>query len=412
MSKTAITVENLSKKYRLGKSVSSLKESISQIWTKASPKKSFWALKDINFELGKGEVLGVIGKNGAGKSTLLKILSRITPPTTGRISMDGKVNSLLEVGTGFHADLTGRENIFLNGVLLGMRKQEVKQKLEEIVDFAGIQAFMDTPVKKYSSGMYVRLAFAVAAHLDTEILIVDEVLAVGDAEFQKKCLHKIDEIQEAGKTVLLVSHNLALINQVCSKALLIHEGKIQAEDSPRNISKLFLEKFLAQKQAPKASIDLLQHPNKQQTEKIGMKNVKIYCDGVLDYHIYSGCHFAFEVEVAYHQNFSNLIFGFVLKNANEQAILGVHNRQLGIQLTPSKGNQTTIRVEIPELLLYGEGNYFVDLYLGDSHFEENFDIIENAFTLQLSQTNVYQSHKLLDPSMNAYYQPDLKIVCS
>ncbi|MGK7903694.1 MAG: ABC transporter ATP-binding protein [Hormoscilla sp.] len=189
--------------------------------------KEFWALKDISFDVNQGEVIGIIGKNGAGKSTLLKILSRITEPTCGKISIKGRVASLLEVGTGFHGDLTGRENIFLNGAILGMGKQEISKKFDEIVAFSEVEKFIDTPVKRYSSGMYVRLAFAVAAHLEPEILIVDEVLAVGDVEFQKKCLGKMGDVAEKeGRTVLFVSHNLPSVRRLCQQGILLESGKI------------------------------------------------------------------------------------------------------------------------------------------------------------------------------------------
>jgi lipopolysaccharide transport system ATP-binding protein len=188
----------------------------------------FWALKDINFEVRQGDRIGIIGKNGAGKSTLLKVLSRITEPTKGKVYISGRVASLLEVGTGFHPELTGKENIFLNGAILGMKRWEIKKKFDEIVDFSGVEKFLDTPVKRYSSGMYVRLAFAVAAHLDPEILIVDEVLAVGDAEFQKKCLSKMDEVsKEEGRTVLFVSHNLLAVKTLCTSGILLSNGMIQ-----------------------------------------------------------------------------------------------------------------------------------------------------------------------------------------
>jgi len=188
----------------------------------------FWALKDINFEVEQGDRLGIIGRNGAGKSTLLKILSRITEPTSGRVKIKGRVASLLEVGTGFHQELTGRENIFLNGAILGMSRTEIKRKFDEIVDFSGVEKFLDTPVKRYSSGMYVRLAFSVAAHLEPEILLVDEVLAVGDEEFQKKCLGKMKDVStDEGRTVLFVSHNMGIIAQLCNKAILLNKGMLE-----------------------------------------------------------------------------------------------------------------------------------------------------------------------------------------
>ena len=185
----------------------------------------FWALRDLSFEIGQGERVGIIGRNGAGKSTLLKVLSRITEPTSGRVSLRGRVASLLEVGTGFHPELTGRENIYLNGAILGMSRSEIRRKFDEIVDFAEVERFLDTPVKRYSSGMYVRLAFAVAAHLEPEVLIVDEVLAVGDAQFQKKCLGKMEEVGTEGRTVLFVSHNMGAIRQLCSRAILLSRGR-------------------------------------------------------------------------------------------------------------------------------------------------------------------------------------------
>lgn len=195
----------------------------------------FWALKDVSFDIQQGDRVGIIGRNGAGKSTLLKVLSRITEPTTGQVKIKGRVASLLEVGTGFHPELTGRENIYLNGAILGMSKGEIKRKFDEIVAFAEVEKFLDTPVKRYSSGMYVRLAFAVAAHLEPEILIVDEVLAVGDAQFQKKCLGKMQEVGNEGRTVVFVSHNIGVINALCNKGVLLHNGQIAAKGNVDNV---------------------------------------------------------------------------------------------------------------------------------------------------------------------------------
>ena len=241
MSDPVIVVENLSKRYILGHQRATgdgLRHSIEAAlrapfaWLRsrrdrrAQQKEEFWALKDISFEVNRGEAVGIIGRNGAGKSTLLKILSRITEPTRGRIHLKGKVASLLEVGTGFHPELTGRENIFLNAAILGMKRIEIKRKFDEIVAFADIEKFLDTPVKRYSSGMYVRLAFAVAAQLEPEILVVDEVLAVGDAAFQKKCLGKMGDVVKEGRTVLFVSHNMGAISALTSRCLLLHSGRI------------------------------------------------------------------------------------------------------------------------------------------------------------------------------------------
>lgn len=257
-----LNVENLSKLYRLGTiGTGSFSTDIKRFWktkilqredpylqigkenNRSSKQKSdaIWALKDVNFQVRQGEVLGIIGKNGAGKSTLLKLLSRITSPTTGTIEIFGRMVSLLEVGTGFHPELTGRENIFLNGAILGMTKAEIKRKLDEIIDFSGCELFIDTPVKRYSSGMTVRLGFAVAAFLEPEILIVDEVLAVGDAEFQKKAIGKMKDVSEgAGRTVLFVSHNMAAVSSLCNKGLLIKNGKIEGEGPINNVIEQYL----------------------------------------------------------------------------------------------------------------------------------------------------------------------------
>jgi lipopolysaccharide transport system ATP-binding protein len=230
MTQPIIKIENISKKYSIGhkEPYYSLRDQISGLFSGKKEKKNeeFWALRDIDFEIEQGDTIGIVGRNGAGKSTLLKILSQITPPTTGKITMGGRVASLLEVGTGFNPELTGRENIFLNGAILGMTRSEIKRKFDEIVAFSEIEKFLDTPVKRYSSGMYVRLAFAVAAHLEPEILIVDEVLAVGDAQFQKKCLGKMSEVGKSGRTVIFVSHNMAAVNELCSKSVLLHKGKM------------------------------------------------------------------------------------------------------------------------------------------------------------------------------------------
>ena len=240
-----IEVKNLSKKYIIGhrEPYYTLRDTLANLFKKKNIKKKeeFWALKNINFEVQPGEIIGIIGKNGSGKSTLLKILTQITPPTTGEIKINGRVSSLLEVGTGFHPELSGRENIYLNGAILGMKRAEIKDKFDEIVAFSEIEQFLDTPVKRYSSGMYVRLAFAVAAHLQPEILLVDEVLAVGDTAFQKKCLGKMSEVAKGGRTIFFVSHNIAAINQLCFRCILLDKGMIIAEGKTSKVT----EKYMA-----------------------------------------------------------------------------------------------------------------------------------------------------------------------
>lgn len=255
-----LKVENVSKQYRLGLvGTGTLQDDLKRWWyrirgkedpflkigvendrSKKTDDEYVWALKDINFEVKKGEVLGIIGKNGAGKSTLLKLLSKVADPTTGSIKYKGRIAALLEVGTGFHPELTGRENIFLNGAVLGMQKNEIAAKVDEIIEFSGVAQYVDTPVKRYSSGMKVRLGFAVAAHLEPDILIVDEVLAVGDAEFQKKCIGKMQDVAGEGRTVLFVSHNMASVKSLCSKAVLLVNGKVESIGSTEDIVNMYL----------------------------------------------------------------------------------------------------------------------------------------------------------------------------
>jgi lipopolysaccharide transport system ATP-binding protein len=255
MSNTVLKAESISKQYRLGQlGTGTISHDLNRVWAKIRGKEDpylkvgdvndrsraggsdyVWSLKDINFEVKQGEVLGIIGKNGAGKSTLLKILSQVTTPTTGQVQVKGRIAALLEVGTGFHPDLSGRENIFLNGAILGMTKSEIKSKLDEIVDFSGVAKYLDTPVKRYSSGMTVRLGFAIAAHLEPEILIVDEVLAVGDSEFQEKCLGKMKDVSGQGRTVLFVSHNMASIKTLCTRGILLQQGEIVMDGSVSDV---------------------------------------------------------------------------------------------------------------------------------------------------------------------------------
>lgn len=260
MSKIVLKAENISKQYRLGQlGTGTISHDLNRLWARVRGKEDpylqvgeandrsvaggsdyVWSLRDINFEVKQGEVLGIIGKNGAGKSTLLKILSQVTTPTTGQVKVKGRIAALLEVGTGFHPDLSGRENVFLNGAILGMTKAEIKSKLEEIVDFSGVAKYLDTPVKRYSSGMMVRLGFAVAAHLEPEILIVDEVLAVGDQEFQDKCLGKMQDVSRSGRTVLFVSHNLPSIQNLCTSCIYLQKGQIKENAATSRVIESYL----------------------------------------------------------------------------------------------------------------------------------------------------------------------------
>jgi lipopolysaccharide transport system ATP-binding protein len=268
--KPIIQVENLSKLYYLGRRsqasaspgdafINAVKSPLGMFarGRRTAAARPFRALQDLSFEVGRGEILGIIGRNGAGKSTLLKILSRVTKPTSGRADIYGRVGCLLEVGTGFHPDLSGRENIYLNGAILGMKREEIARKFDEIVDFAGSGDFLDTPVKHYSSGMYLRLAFAVAAHLEPEILLLDEILAVGDAAFQKKCLSKMQEVSHAGRTILFVSHNMAAVQQMCERVLLLDSGRLREEGTPAAVISHYLSDA---SQEDDGDFDLTNHP--------------------------------------------------------------------------------------------------------------------------------------------------------
>ena len=242
--KPILEIRNIWKQYKIGgqkASYLSLRERLTQGF-RGTEQETFWALQDINFDVFEGECIGIIGSNGAGKSTLLKILSQITPPTKGYIKARGRIASLLEVGTGFHPELTGRENVYLNGSILGLRRSEINTKFDEIIDFSGVEKFLDTPLKHYSSGMRLRLAFSVAAYLEPEILLIDEVLAVGDAAFQKKCLGKMDEVSKSGRTVLFVSHNLGAVRQLCSRAILLEHGNLELDSTVENVIAQYLSK--------------------------------------------------------------------------------------------------------------------------------------------------------------------------
>src|SRR5579883_1933692 len=257
--RNSIEIRSISKRYALGEREhgDQLREHLAKLFTRGrEPKKSkefVWALRDVSFNVSQGQVVGIIGRNGAGKSTLLKILSRITHPTSGSIRVRGRVSSLLEVGTGFHEELTGRENIYLNGSILGMRRREIDRHLDAIVEFSGLSRFVDTPVKRFSSGMRLRLGFAVAAHLDPDVLIVDEVLAVGDAGFQKKCIAAMEDLRSGGRTVLFVSHNLAAVENLCSRGVWIDGGRLRMDGRSKEVIKAYLASYAGEQSAPRSS---------------------------------------------------------------------------------------------------------------------------------------------------------------
>lgn len=393
---TAIKVENLSKAYQLGQfGTNTISGDVQRWWmTKILGKEDpflkigesnnrsvkgktniTWSLKDINFEVQQGEALGIIGQNGAGKSTLLKILSRVTSPTIGGFKIKGRVASLLEVGTGFHPELTGKENIFLNGAMLGMRKHEIKNRLDEIVDFAGIERYLETPVKRYSSGMYVRLAFAVAAHLDAEILVVDEVLAVGDAEFQKKCLGKMGDISKGqGRTILFVSHNMQSIIRLCTSCIVLKNGEFVKKGEPSNIVKDY---------------KIVTTRNKINFDKksIGRKITRIELKE--DYVDSEGL--KIEIEISSNPEINNPNIGLVVKNQFMIPIFGTNMLMHGVEKSKNYFSSGVAILEIKDLQLL-PGIYFCDFYLGDGYYD--YDFLENALEFEIFQSRVVKTERV------------------
>lgn len=330
-----IEVNNLSKAYQIGQfSTGTLSQDLKRWWALTRGKEDpflkigesndrgvkgisniVWSLRDINFSINKGEAVGIIGKNGAGKSTLLKILSQITSPTTGEMKVKGRIASLLEVGTGFHPELTGRENIYLNGAILGMRKAEIKNKFDEIVDFSGIERYIDTPVKRYSSGMYVRLAFAVAAHLESEILIVDEVLAVGDAEFQNKCLGKMNDVSKGeGRTVLFVSHNINSIKSLCNKGLLLENGNIVASGDIKGVTDFYLN-----------NDNSISNFQEIYVAEIGTRITNIKLSNPQNSNIYPGDPLEINIEMQSESDIENIGIEIIITNEDTSGLLFVTN---------------------------------------------------------------------------------------
>jgi lipopolysaccharide transport system ATP-binding protein len=406
----AIKVENLGKKYRIGHKntapYSTLREAIGrnalslinrirhprQHRNKNAELEEFWALQDINFEIKPGERIGIIGRNGAGKSTLLKILSRITAPTTGQAVIHGRVASLLEVGTGFHPELTGRENIFLNGAILGMRKTEIKNKFDEIVAFAEVEKFLDTPVKRYSSGMYVRLAFAVAAHLEPEILIVDEVLAVGDAQFQKKCLGKMEEVSvRQGRTVLFVSHNLPAVENLCKTGMVLRNGSLQfygrADEAISN--------YINMMRPTRTGVELRYREDRKGEGRARIVNIGIEKES---------CENTYSIKVGENLTF-NISYEAVIPIQNPRLIIGVYDLMnsgiarfdteiaTGIpSVLPCKGN---VICKVKNVTLC-PGSYQVNIaFLGNGIME---DYLADAIGIEVLPTDFFKTGKLFTGS--------------
>jgi lipopolysaccharide transport system ATP-binding protein len=412
MSNIAIKVENLSKIYRLGEiGTGSIGQDVDRWFkTKILGKEDpflkigesndratkgssdiVYSLQDINFEINQGDAVGIIGRNGAGKSTLLKILSRVTTPTTGKINIKGRVASLLEVGTGFHPELTGRENIYLNGAILGMRKREIDRKLDEIIDFSGVERYIDTPVKRYSSGMYVRLAFAVAAHLESEILIVDEVLAVGDAEFQKKCLGKMGEVSKGdGRTVLFVSHNMHAIKKLCNNAMLLQNGKLVENSKTEIVIQNYLQNQTKHINNSK-SWELNESPG---DDKVKLLQATLINDNTC----LTSEKIIFEFKIQVLQDNIRFICGCILTNVEEIEVFHSHDVQSDLEQKEYSKGIYLVNCNIPGNLL-NEGKYKLTIACFTNntqfiHFFEDvvdFEVIDSPheFTLKGNYLDIF-----------------------
>jgi len=405
----AIKAENISKQYRLGEvGTGTITHDLNRAWAKLRGKEDpylkigesndrstkggseyVWSLKDINFEIEKGDAVGIIGRNGAGKSTLLKLLSRVTKPTTGHFEVNGRIASLLEVGTGFNPEMTGRENIFLNGAILGMRRQEIKRKFDEIVDFAGVERYIDTPVKRYSSGMYVRLAFAVAAHLESEILIVDEVLAVGDAEFQKKCLGKMGDVSKGeGRTVLFVSHNIGAVKTLCQKGIYLKNGLLNYEGEIEDA----IYKYL---QDTHGNIGV---PISERQDKAGNKKVEVldvaFKNSLGQYtsEILSGDQLTIEFKIANHVglNLNELIIACGFTDKYENKIVSWVSDEMRMQLSQND----RIELVIPHFNVRPENYLFTYQISHKTTSPTDFcDVLHNAATLTVLESDFFGAGK-------------------
>jgi len=418
---SVIRVKNLGKRYRIGgyERYKTLRDTLTDTLTapfrwqrhgnpangKGLPD-HVWALKDISFEISRGEVVGIIGRNGAGKSTLLKLLSRITEPTEGQAEIHGRVGSLLEVGAGFHPELTGRENIYLNGVILGMRKVEITKKFDEIVAFAEIEKFLDTPVKHYSSGMYMRLAFAVAAHLEPEILLIDEVLAVGDLAFQKKCLGKISDVASQGRTVLFVSHNLIAVENLCSRSILLKQGEVLVAGETRQV----LSEYIGEN--ARVSKDLASCPNRKGSGEIRFISCAILPpDGPIRSGIRSGEDFIIRLQFRCFRRVQKPAFSLALRSTFGAPIFAVYTTDLGIEIGPVERNGfIDLRIFRANLM---PGIYLVDIAAGDEFDPHRYDLTLEASELHVESSDVYGSGKLRGAGWNlVYFDCQWQLNCS
>jgi lipopolysaccharide transport system ATP-binding protein len=420
----AIKIENLSKQYRLGLvSTRTLSHDLNRWWQvnirgKENPylkigetndravkgeSEYVWALKDINLEVQEGEVLGIIGKNGAGKSTLLKILSKVTAPTTGVVKARGRIASLLEVGTGFHQEMTGRENIFMNGSIMGMTNAEIRKRFDEIVDFAGVEKYINTPVKRYSSGMTVRLGFAIAAHLEPEILVVDEVLAVGDAEFQKKAIGKMQDVStKRGRTILFVSHNLAAVQKLCNKGILLENGTIKQMDQMISVISTYLK---MENYSDVASVDLSTYKQRRGSGLVRFEKVTISNDNEEVCNKFSiGDNITLTLHLRSIRKVKNFRIAVQLFEADGTAIANMIDCDSNFKLKEIDGKEI-VSITLKDIRFYPE-TYWVGLYLGSENYSELYDYIEKSISFEIINNGRLTSRPLSRPAGLLFLTPN------
>ena len=401
--KPILEIIGISKKFKIRHETSylSMREQLMQFMKsplkKGHSMEEFYALKDVHVNILPGETIGIVGKNGAGKSTLLKILSKITPPSAGKIISRGRIASLLEVGTGFHPELSGRENIFLNGSILGMKRAEIQRNFDAIVDFAGVERFLDTPLKHYSSGMQLRLAFAVAAFLENEILIIDEVLAVGDAEFQKKCMGKMEDVSRSGRTILFVSHNMAGVKSLCKTGLLLNKGTL-VNSGP-------VEHIIEQYTTSISDTESFKNGILSYNGNI-IKKIELLCDDQPSNSVYMGCNL--KLKISFHSAtmmFNYPVLGIVLKDIYNTTLMGVNNKHYEGNLVTSPLNEGCFEVEIPYLYLMS-GNYLIDLYFGNGFTD--YEVAKECFILKVESAKFNNSVEFPNEQINKVFFKDMK----
>lgn len=375
----SIIVNKISKRYRIGTGLTNLRE-IFSFRQKSDPKKYYWAVKDVSFDLQPGEALGIIGPNGAGKTTILKILSQVTKPTKGEIKVQGRLSALIELGAGFHPDLTGRDNIFLNGTILGMNRAEIKKRFDEIVDFAGIGDYLDTPVKRYSSGMYARLGFAIAAHVDPQVLVVDEVLAVGDYPFQLKCYARMEELRRRGTTLVFVSHNLEAVRRVCKRALVMYRGDAIFQGTAPEAVVAYSNALREAARKSEGVVPIEEGLSQRvmtfdaEIENVSFQDSENRPVTVLQ----SGCIARLVVEARFHKAVSNPIFSLVIRTPDGRIVYDTTTQWMKIQ-TPDFSPGDRCRLEYSLNLPLLEGQYELGVDIAASDFSHFYDFMERAF---------------------------------